>query len=139
MTEGPRSDDEHDLGEELEPDVVEQVAERTAEVLEARLEVTEHRGQLPPPATLADYDERFPGLGREIVGWTSGQIRHRQKMEMTAVNGTITLAKRGQIFGFIIAFFGFVLILLDKELAGMVVLAPVIVAFVTGQVMSSRE
>jgi Flp pilus assembly CpaE family ATPase len=107
-----RSSETTPTEEVLSPDeviaerVAEEAGQRFSDIVESRLEVTEHRGALPPPEVLTEYDRRFPGLGREIVSWTSTQVRHRQRLESTAVNAAIRQAQRGQAIGFVIVLLG---------------------------------
>ncbi|MCP5112171.1 MAG: DUF2335 domain-containing protein [bacterium] len=69
-----------------------------------------HRGPLPPPAQLAEYNEVLPGLAERIVTLTEEEARHRRSLEQKALEATSrnsenrdVEAKRGQVFAFTIA------------------------------------
>jgi len=66
-----------------------------------------------------------------IVAMAESQLRHRQQLESTVVNGNVTSQKRGQLFAFVLGLVaivgGIVLIGLNKDTQG---LAAIITAFV---------
>lgn len=75
------------------------------------------------------------------------QLRHRQGLESTVVNGNVTSQKRGQVFAFILGFIaivgGIVLIAIDKNTQGLVAIITAFVAlagvFVYGRWEQERE
>jgi uncharacterized membrane protein len=54
---------------------------------------------LPSPEDLKKYDAASPGLGRKIIEMVQEEQRHLQAMD----HAEISLSRRGQLFGFIIA------------------------------------
>jgi len=125
--------------EVVDPDVVNRVAADATRVLEERFELhfrSFHAGPLPSPETLAAYDERFPGLGNQIVAWTDSEIRTRQRIQTHATDSVVRVATRAQYIGILIVLLAFAAIFTGKEIAGLVVLAPIILAFGYGQLTS---
>ena len=51
---------------------------------------------------MAAYDQICPGAADRIIGMAERQATHRQSLEKTAIQGNVSHAKLGQIFGFIL-------------------------------------
>lgn len=93
--------------------------------------ISAFQGPLPPPEMLERYNQIVPNGADRIVALAESQLRHRQRLESTVVDGNVTSQKRGQLFAFILGLVaiigGIVLIGLDKNTQG---LAAIITAFV---------
>lgn len=76
----------------------------------------------PPPDEMRQYESMNPGTFKVLVDTYKAQSGHRIELESAVIQNDIITAKRGQIFGFIIAMTviigGFVLIGLDKDVLG---------------------
>jgi uncharacterized membrane protein len=87
---------------------------------------------LPPPETLASYNNAFAGCAERIVALAEEQARHRQSIERRVIDAGIKNEKRGQLFAFILLALalggGIFLIYSDKDAVG---LATVLGALVT--------
>lgn len=81
-------------------------------------------GPLPPPQVLEGYNQAVPGLADRIVTMTEDEGRHRREMERGRQQHDSKVELRGQIFGFSIAIFSFViagvLIALERPLYGLI-------------------
>ena len=81
-----------------------------------------HSGPLPDPETLIKYNQVYPDLAKEIVEMAKKQSEHRQYLEKEQVISETKLRLRGQLIGgcaiVILIILGFVLILNDKNIAG---------------------
>ncbi|MBY0488265.1 MAG: DUF2335 domain-containing protein [Gemmatimonadaceae bacterium] len=62
-----------------------------------------HSGPIPSPDTLQEYEDRFPGLAKEIVTWTSAeqnnrlqQAAHEREMERITTDATIEDQRAGR-------------------------------------------
>lgn len=102
----------------------EPVLERTVEILEARLKL--HRGPLPSPEDIREYEAVQPGTAeRMLVRWEK-QSDHRMELESKQVEANIRNRARGQYIGMVVAMTviigGFLAIFLDKPLAGVAAL-----------------
>lgn len=93
--------------------------------------ISAFQGPLPPPEMLERYNHVVPNGADRIVAMAEGQLRHRQRLESTVVDGNVNAQKRGQIFAFTLGLIaiigGIVLIALNKNAQG---LAAIITAFV---------
>ena len=98
-----------------------------------RRELEFFSGPLPPPHLLIEYNKVYPECGKEIVQMARDEQRHRHQTEEDHVRGDITLAKRGQLIGGILALAAVVgaiyLIAHDKPISGLSVLSGVVIAF----------
>lgn len=56
-------------------------------------------GPLPPPETLARYEEVLPGLADRITRMAEGQSDHRKDMEKDALRGQMAGQTRGTYCG----------------------------------------
>jgi uncharacterized membrane protein len=112
------------------------------EIFEARL----HRGPLPTPEMLRQYDAVLPGCARRMVEGWENQTQHRQRLERRMVDANIQNRSRGQIMAFIIAMTaiigGIVLVATDHRVAGLatifVPLSSIIAIFVYSQIRARR-
>jgi len=97
----------------------------------ASISTSTFQGPLPPPEVLERYNHVVSNGADRIVSMAESQLRHRQELESTVVNGNVTSQKRGQLFAFILGFIaivgGIILIAIDKNTQG---LAAIITAFV---------
>jgi uncharacterized membrane protein len=93
-------------------------------MVESRISAAQFSGPIPPPETLAHYNEVLPGSAEKILGWAESQTRHRQDLESRVIDSDIANLKRGQIFAFTLGVAGIAvgawLIYLGKELQGTV-------------------
>ncbi len=89
------------------------------EILEAKL----HRGPLPSPEALQDYENVLPGCAERIVSQWEGQSGHRQDLEKSMVSANIKSRFIAQGISFLVVLIGIVagtiLILEDKDAAGL--------------------
>jgi uncharacterized membrane protein len=101
----------------------------------------EHRGPLPPPEMLNDYNNVLPGLAERIVRMAESEQKHMHQVQRWYVASHFT----GQAAAFLIALAGLVVggLLIDAghNIAGLATLfgglAPVVGAFLYRQVKSS--
>ncbi len=64
--------------------------------------VAQYSGPLPPPESLASYDEISPGFANRIIAMAESEMDHRHELEKRALTGDIWEARIGQFFGFLI-------------------------------------
>lgn len=99
-------------------------------------------GPIPPASELLKYEQVLPGAAERIMSMAERQSIHRQKMEDKMLDANIKSEKRGQFFGFTIfitvMLFGFVLLIFDKKIEGLVSIL-VSIASVIGLFIYSRE
>lgn len=82
-----------------------------------------YSGPIPPARELAKYESILPGAADRMLSMAERQSSHRQKLEEKMLDANVKAEQVGQVFGFsvfgltIIA--GFVLIILDKDGAGL--------------------
>ena len=85
-------------------------------------EATFFAGPLPPPAILREYDRAYPGAAQQIIQMALSQSAHRQHLEKVVVEGNDRRATRGLYMAWslvtLVLIFGFVLVLLDRNVAG---------------------
>lgn len=104
-------------------------------------------GPLPPPDTLAEYDNICPGAASRILAMAESQSQHRQELEKRVVLSNCRSQDRGPIFGFLLAAgviaIGGYLVLGGKEISGLVALvtalAAVVVPFIYGKRQQKEE
>jgi len=65
----------------------------------------EHRGPLPSPQTLNEYNQVIPGLADRMITSYEKQVDHRISLENKAVTSQIAQSARGQWFALIIGIF----------------------------------
>lgn len=63
-----------------------------------------YSGPIPPPESLARYEEILPGSADRILKMAEKQQEHRMTLETKVVGSQTVQSKRGQVFGFIIVF-----------------------------------
>lgn len=88
-------------------------------------------GPLPPPSVLEGYEKTLPGAADRIITMAETQLAHRHDMECTVIKSNVKNERTGMLLAFSLTmalmFFGFYLILNDKETAGyFAVFGPVI-------------
>lgn len=83
-----------------------------------------YSGPIPPASELTKYESVLPGAADRILGMAEKQAQHRHKMEDKMLDASIAAERAGQIFGFAIfglaIVAGFILIMLGKDVAGLV-------------------
>lgn len=106
-----------------------------------------HRGPMPSPETLAEYDQVVPGLAREIVDMAKDEQKHRHAMETVLVHGDRDAVVRGQRFGLaalvlLLAMAGYMVYKGSPGPAAWLLSATVVGVvgvFVTGRILESRQ
>jgi uncharacterized membrane protein len=104
-------------------------------------------GPLPPPQTLAQYNQAFSGAAERIVKMAEDQSIHRQSLENARVHADITNEQRGQVLAFIIALVvflgGLAIIWQGKSVAGLTLILAEIATlaglFIYGKESKTRE
>ncbi|MGH9422273.1 MAG: DUF2335 domain-containing protein [Thermoanaerobaculia bacterium] len=104
-------------------------------------------GPLPPPQTLAQYNQAFPGAAERIVRMAESQSAHRRSLESARVHADIDNEKRGQVLAFIIALVVFLgslaIVWQGKSVAGITVmlaeLATLAGLFIYGKESKTRQ
>jgi uncharacterized membrane protein len=102
-----------------------------------------HRGPLPSPDSLRQYEQIVPGLAERIVKMAENQSSHRMDLEQKVVNDQLGESKRGQYFGFAIAVICLVatlyLALQNHDTVAGILGGTTIVGLVTVFVLGKRE
>ena len=70
--------------------------------IEQTVELTHHRGPLPPPEVLAKYNIAATNGADRIMLMAEKQQEHRFELEKTTINEQLSQSRRGQTFGFLI-------------------------------------
>ena len=110
-------------------------SERLAGVVHAaaRQELSFFSGPLPPPEDLIKYNDVFPDCGKTIVEMAQKEQSHRHNTDNRRLDSDITLAKRGQLIGGLLALVAVVgaiyLLAHDKSITGLSVLGGVVLVF----------
>lgn len=65
-------------------------------------QVSHHRGPLPRPDILKEYEQALPGLGQTIVNMALEDAEHRRMMDVAILNAKKRDNLLGQVFGFTI-------------------------------------
>src|SRR5713226_1722728 len=110
-------------------------SERLAGVVHAavRQELSFFSGPRPPPEELIKYNDIFPDCGKTIVEMAQKEQSHRHGTDNRRLDGDITLAKRGQLIGGVLALVAVVgaiyLLANDKSITGLSVLGGVVLVF----------
>lgn len=60
-------------------------------------------GPIPPPDTLARYNDIIPNGAERILAMAENQSAHREKLEDKVVSGNISSQKLGSTYAFIIS------------------------------------
>jgi uncharacterized membrane protein len=77
------------------------------EALRAKIqEISAFSGPLPPPEILDRYNAIIPNGADRLLRLVELQSEHRRSCEATNLNSSISIAKRGQLFAFILSLFG---------------------------------
>ena len=63
-------------------------------------------GPIPPPEVIGEYNNIVPGSAEKIIEQALSQTSHRISIEKYMIKHNVRRAYWGQIYGFIIAFFG---------------------------------
>lgn len=94
-----------------------------------------YSGPLPPPEYLRGYAEVMEDAPKRIFGWVEDQQAHRHSMEKEHLSNSFRIHNRGMLFGLIITMLfmamGFTLIIMDKEVIGITLMAPFIITLAT--------
>lgn len=75
----------------------------TAKMQVATSVQTIHRGPLPSPKILKEYNDVCPGAAERIISMVEEQATHRQKLESQVVSSQVRNSRLGVIFAFLIA------------------------------------
>ena len=104
-------------------------------------------GPLPPPQTLAQFDQVYPGSAKMIMDSFHNQTIHRQELEKIAVNSNVAKERRGQKYGLAIGIIGILCgttcILLGHDTAGATIigadLLSLVSVFVLGKAKQTKD
>lgn len=66
-------------------------------------EFEEYRGPTPHHSTIAGYQQAIPRGGERLMDLVESEAKHRHKMELRTINGSIAAHILGQVLGFILA------------------------------------
>ena len=151
MTE-PGEDQRHrhdpEDGQDLEhaEEVVEGIPEEVKDEIVKRVVRTEasfYRAPVPPPSTLQGYEDIVKGSAKQILDQSRDQTDHRMGLENRALDASISNAKRGQVFGFVIALavigVGAIAIFTGAGAVGLGLILPGLAALVGVFVYSQRQ
>ena len=114
---------------------------------EVKIRTQHFQGPIPPPNTLAEYENIVPGAAERILTMAENQGKHRRNLEVKVIDKDSDRASKGQIFAFIIAMTiiigGFLLIWHGKSLEGMTsiigAIATLAGVFIYGKVNKNRN
>lgn len=102
-----------------------------------------YSGPLPPPEYLKGYAEVYPEAPLKIFGWVEEQQNHRHEMERNHMNKSFRYSLFGLIGGFVLSLVfiigGFILIMMDKEVLGISLMAPFIITLATLLITQNRK
>jgi uncharacterized membrane protein len=94
-----------------------------------------HAGPLPPASELALYNNCLQNGAERIFHMTETQAEHRMGIENKEIQARISLAKRGQVFAFLLGLVGLggglAAILMSHDWAGTTLAGASLVALVT--------
>lgn len=104
-------------------------------------------GPLPPPQTLAQFEQIYPGSAKMIMDSFHNQTIHRQELEKLAIGSNLEKEKRGQHYGLIIGILGILCgttcILLGHDTAGATIigadLLSLVSVFVLGKARQTKD
>ncbi len=100
---------------------------------EVRRELRFFSGPLPPPDVLREYNEIVPGSAERILQMAEREQSHRHGAETRDGEGGLTLAKRGQLVGAVLAFMattgGMALLALGRNISGFAIIASTVAIF----------
>lgn len=88
----------------------EQEREKLIKFLLSRTETTAFSGPVPPPNLLKGYSEVVENGAERLFVLAESQVKHRIEIEKYSLRHQIKQSERGQIFGFILALLGFVIV-----------------------------
>jgi uncharacterized membrane protein len=75
----------------------------TVAMMQAAIEVSRYSGPLPPPESLAKYEQVLPGSADRIIRMAEQQALHRQQLERLVISSNATAQKWGLGCAFMIA------------------------------------
>lgn len=105
--------------------------------------VVSFSGPLPPPEVFAKYEQILRGSADRILKMAENQGSHRQILEKKVINGEQLRANFGLFFGFVIGMTvivgGLVLIYLEKDWQGFIVLSGGVVSLVGTFVYGKKQ
>jgi uncharacterized membrane protein len=112
-------------------------------MVEAAIEetyMTAHRGPLPSPEDMREYEQVLPGLAERIVARAENEQKHRHAMNERILEAEKGLKNRGQFFAFaaLLAMLGVVVYIVymgaptAAAALGSAIIASVVAAFVLG-------
>lgn len=112
-----------------------------------RIQESFHKGPIPSPSDLAEYDKILPGAADRLIAMAEEQGRHRRRLEEAVVKSDIERASTGLKFAFflslVIVCLGSLLIYYDHDWAGGGMIGTTLVSlaglFITGKVLQKKE
>ena len=72
-------------------------------MMRAAIQISGFSGPLPPPETLAKYEQILPGSADRIIRMAEQQASHRQQLERVVIESNVSAQKWGLGCAFIIA------------------------------------
>lgn len=126
---------------------IEELPSKDKEMVIEKTIHSSYSGPLPPPQHFEAYEKVCPGSASRILEIAENQQRHRTEIEKALVNANIKETKRGQWFGFAIAFTaiigGFWLISIDKDAMGIATvigaIATLVGTYIYGRISEKKE
>jgi len=116
----------------IAPQLKEAQVKKVAQMVSYSVKSMIYSGPLPPPEDFKKYEEVLPTAAERILSMTERQSAHRQSIEKIIFPAEIKKSYLGMILGFIMGMtaisYGFVLLLKNKDAAG---LSTIIVALVS--------
>lgn len=92
-------------------------------------------GPIPTPDALAKYESIKPGITDIFLKTYQDQVNHRIEVENKVVNNNNDLSQKGQKYAFIICLvaiiLGFILILFDKNIIGLISIVTPLISMVS--------
>lgn len=103
------------------PEKRQEVKRRELIEIQAAIQTRSFSGPLPPPDTIAEYNQSIPNGAERIMAMAERQSAHREQLEDQVVRGNIASQTRGSYFAFVLALVallgGFFLIYTGKSAA----------------------
>lgn len=129
-----KSDDE-EIAATVESPVIEGILKKLEPEEREILALSSYSGPLPPPEYLKGYVEVYPEAANQIFRWAEDEQKHRHYMEKESLKKSFRYNSIGLIGGIVLSLFfivgGFILIILDKDVLGVSVIAPFIISLIT--------
>lgn len=107
---GPEGGEDHPL-EPRGASEGEIVEDEESDGLVFHAEAFGYQGAIPPPEWMEYYNRIVPGSAKQMIDDMHDQSAHRRDIERDEAQAGIVLAKRGQVFGFVTAVAGFLIVM----------------------------